>query len=136
MIALSNEELERVIAEARRLQPQTGVQREAVRRALPAVCFCSTLSERFFLAAVLSHFVKVRLLVENCRLALTANDYAEGVALARTAFSFCSSSAAGILKKTLGKLAAAEQGAGSSSQGARNGEGAKSGSFSRMCSKW
>lgn len=90
VIALSNEELERVIAEARRLQPQTGVQREAV-----------------------------RLLVENCRLALTANDYAEG-----------------ILKKTLGKLAAAEQGAGSSAQGARNGQGAKSGSFSRMCSKW
>lgn len=49
VIALSNEELERVIAEARRLQPLTGVQRESV-----------------------------RLLVENCRLALTANDYAEG----------------------------------------------------------
>ncbi len=50
VIALSNEELERVIAEARRLQPLTGVQKESV-----------------------------RLLVENCRLALTANDYAEGV---------------------------------------------------------
>jgi hypothetical protein len=49
VIALSNEELERVVSEARRLQPLTGVQRESV-----------------------------RLLVENCRLALTANDYAEG----------------------------------------------------------
>lgn len=51
VIALSNEELERVIGEARRLQPLTGVQRECV-----------------------------RLLVENCRLGLTANDYAEGTA--------------------------------------------------------
>jgi hypothetical protein len=48
--------------------------------------------------------------------------------------AYYSSPAAGILKKTLGKLAVAGQ--GSDAQKARNGEGAKSGSFSRMCSKW
>ena len=99
--------------------------------------------------------------MENCRLALTANDYAEGGPWIRTipllqslsirthhpavavSFSFsrsCSRFAltvtSGILKKTLGKLAAAGQGGGA--QGSQSGEGAggKGGSFSRMCSKW
>ena len=105
VIALSNEELERAIAEARRLHPLTGVQREAV-----------------------------RLLVENCRLALTANDYAEGTpdspqhSPSLPAKSDAWSS--GILKKTLGKLEAA----GGAPSGAVS--GAKGGGFSRMCSKW
>jgi hypothetical protein len=108
VIALSNEELERAIAEARRLHPLTGVQREAV-----------------------------RLLVENCRLALTANDYAEGTAhsLQHNPSLRAKSDAwsSGILKKTLGKLEAAG-GAHSAPGGAVS--GAKGGGFSRMCSKW